>query len=319
MKSRPLPYALLLLLSVWLSGCSRPAPDHLDGYVETEPVRLAAPVAGRLLELKADLGQNLNAGDMAYRLDTDNEQLSVAEAQARIRQAEAQARDLQSGKRPVELAVYEANVRAAEASLHATEVDLKRQQDMNAQGFVSNSTLDVLKARRDAEAAQLEQMKAQLASARLAAREQAQAAAQAGVEVAKEQQAQRSWVLGQKTVLSPIAGRVEQVYFRPGEWVPAGSPVLSLLGPQAVKVRFYIPEPLLAKLPQGRTVKVRCDGCTQPLDATVSYVAREAEFTPPVIYNKDNRVRLVFLAEAKPLPEQAKNLRPGQPVEVVLP
>lgn len=313
-------HAVITWLAVGLlSACGKPPSDHLDGYVETEPVRLAAPVAGRLVELKADFGHTLNPGDIAYRLDTDNEQLSVAEARARIRQAEAQARDLQSGKRPVELAVYEANVRAAEASLHAIEVDLKRQQEMNAQGYVSNSTLDVLKARRNAEAAQLEQMKAQLASARLAAREQAQAAAQAGVDVAKEQQAQRNWLLGQKTVLSPIAGRVEQVYFRPGEWVPAGSPVLSLLGPRAVKVRFYIPEPLLAKLPQGQKIKVRCDGCGQPLDATLSYVAREAEFTPPVIYNKDNRVRLVFMAEAKPLPEQAVHLRPGQPVEVVLP
>lgn len=313
-------HAVITWLAVGLlSACGKPPSDHLVGYVETEPVRLAAPVAGRLVELKADFGQTLNPGDIAYRLDTDNEQLSVAEARARIRQAEAQARDLQSGKRPVELAVYEANVRAAEASLHAIEVDLKRQQEMNAQGYVSNSTLDVLKARRNAEAAQLEQMKAQLASARLAAREQAQAAAQAGVDVAKEQQAQRNWLLGQKTVLSPIAGRVEQVYFRPGEWVPAGSSVLSLLGPQALKVRFYIPEPLLAKLPQGQKIKVRCDGCGQPLDATLSYVAREAEFTPPVIYNKDNRVRLVFMAEAKPLPEQAEHLRPGQPVEVVLP
>lgn len=308
-----------LIAAVLVAGCSKAPPDHLDGYVDTEPVRLASPVAGRLVELKADRGQSLNAGDIAYRLDTDSEQLSVAEAQARLRQAEAQARDLQTGKRPVELTVYEANVRAAAATLHATEVDLKRQQDMNAQGYVSNSTLDVLKARRDAEAAQLEQMKAQLASARLAAREQAQAAAQAGVEVAKEQQAQRSWLLGQKTVLSPVSGRVEQVYYRPGEWVPAGSPVLSLLGAQSVKVRFYIPEPLLAKLPPGQRVKVRCDGCAQPLDATVDYVAREAEFTPPVIYNKDNRVRLVFLAEAKPVPEQVKQLRPGQPVEVVLP
>jgi HlyD family secretion protein len=313
-------HAVITWLAVGLlSACGKPPSDHLDGYVETEPVRLAAPVAGRLVELKADFGHTLNPGDIAYRLDTDNEQLSVAEARARIRQAEAQARDLQSGKRPVELAVYEANVRAAEASLHAIEVDLKRQQEMNAQGYVSNSTLDVLKARRNAEAAQLEQMKAQLASARLAAREQAQAAAQAGVDVAKEQQAQRNWLLGQKTVLSPIAGRVEQVYFRPGEWVPAGSPVLSLLGPQAVKVRFYIPEPLLAKLPQGQKIKVRCDGCGHPLDAMLTYVAREAEFTPPVIYNKDNRVRLVFMAEAKPLPEQAVHLRPGQPVEVVLP
>lgn len=319
MNRRPLPFAMFFLTTACLTACSRPAPDHLNGYVETEPLRLAAPVAGRLVEMKADVGQSLNPGDIAYRLDTDNEQLSVAEAQARIRQAEAQARDLQSGKRPAELAVFEANVRAAEASLRAVEVDLKRQQDMNAQGYVSNSTLDLLKARRDAEAAQLEQMKAQLASVRLAAREQTQLAAQAGVEVVREQQAQRRWLLAQKTVLSPIAGRVEQVYFRPGEWVPAGSPVLSLLGPQAVKVRFYIPEPLLVKLPQGQKLKVRCDGCAQPLDATVSYVAREAEFTPPVIYNKDNRVRLVFLAEAKPLPEQAKHLRPGQPVEVVLP
>lgn len=311
---------IMVALSVGLlAGCTKPPQDHLDGYVETEPVRLAAPVAGRLLSLNADLGQSLKAGDIAFHLDTDNEKLSVAEAQARIRQAEAQARDLQSGKRPVELGVYEANVRAAAAALRASETELRRQQDMHTQGFVSASTIDVLKARRDADAAQLEQMKAQLASAQLAGRDQTREAAVAAVDVAKEQQAQRNWLLEQKTVLSPISGSVEQVYYRPGEWVPAGSPVLSLLGPQAMKIRFYIPEPLMAKLPQGQAVKVRCDGCAKQLDATVTYVAREAEFTPPVIYNKENRVRLVFMAEAKPVPAQAKNLRPGQPVEVVLP
>ena len=309
----------VIISTVLLAACTKPPLDHLDGYVETEPVRLAAPVSGRLLSLNADLGQSLKAGDIAFRLDTDNEKLSIAEAQARIRQAEAQARDLQSGKRPVELGVYEANVRAAAAALRASETELHRQQDMHTQGFVSASTIDVLKARRDADAAQLEQVKAQLASAQLAGRDQTREAAVAAVDVAKEQQAQRNWLLEQKTVLAPVSGSVEQVYFRPGEWVPAGSPVLSLLGPQAMKVRFYIPEPLMAKLPQGQAVKVRCDGCTKPLDAMVTYVAREAEFTPPVIYNKDNRVRLVFMAEAKPVAAQAQHLRPGQPVEVVLP
>lgn len=109
---------------------------------------------------------------------------------------------------------------------------------------------------------------------------------------------------------------MQQIYYRPGEMVPAGRPVLSLLPPGNIKVRFYIPETALPTIAYGDTVKVTCDGCAGDLTARVSFIARQSEFTPPVIYSLEERSKLVFLIEA--LPEKPGELRVGQPVDVTL-
>jgi HlyD family secretion protein len=86
-----------------------------------------------------------------------------------------------------------------------------------------------------------------------------------------------------------------------------------------VKVRFFVPETKLGGIKVGQKVSLACDGCGNPIDAAVSFIAPQAEFTPPVIYSKDNRAKLVFLVEAKPAAQDATRLHPGQPVDVTLP
>lgn len=122
--------------------------------------------------------------------------------------------------------------------------------------------------------------------------------------------------LSRRKVASPVAGTVQQVYFRPGELVPASRPVLALLPPGNVKVRFFVPETILPRIAHADSVKVRCDGCAGDLTARVSFIARSAEFTPPVIYSQEERSKLVFLIEA--LPARPESLRVGQPVTVTL-
>jgi HlyD family secretion protein len=112
-----------------------------------------------------------------------------------------------------------------------------------------------------------------------------------------------------------VAGTVQQVYFRPGEMVPAGRPVPAILPPGNLKVRFFVPEPVLPQVAYGETITVRCDGCANQ-SARVSFIAKSAEYTPPVIYSLEERNKLVFLIEA--LPEQPDKLRVGQPVDVLL-
>ena len=122
--------------------------------------------------------------------------------------------------------------------------------------------------------------------------------------------------LGRRKVVSPATGTIQQIYFRPGEMVPAGRPVVALLPPGNVKIRFFVPEALLPTISLGDTVTVRCDGCAPDLAARVSFISRTAEYTPPVIYSLDERAKLVFLIEA--LPERPEALRVGQPVSVVV-
>jgi len=122
--------------------------------------------------------------------------------------------------------------------------------------------------------------------------------------------------LARRKLFSPVTGTVQQVYYRPGELVPAGRPVISLLPPGNLKVRFYVPEALLPKITYGDEVTVSCDGCAPGLTAKVSFIAGSSEYTPPVIYSLDERSKLVFLIEARP--EKPDALRVGQPVSVTL-
>ncbi len=122
--------------------------------------------------------------------------------------------------------------------------------------------------------------------------------------------------LARRQVASPAAGTIQQVYFRPGEMVAAGRPVVALLPPGNVKIRFFVPQAVLPTISLNDMVTVRCDGCAPDLTARVSFISRTAEYTPPVIYSLEERAKLVFLIEARP--QHPDNLRVGQPVTVLL-
>jgi HlyD family secretion protein len=123
--------------------------------------------------------------------------------------------------------------------------------------------------------------------------------------------------LARRRVVAPVSGSVHQVYFRPGEMVTANRPIVALLPPGNIKVRFFVSEAALPRIAYGEAVTVRCDGCTGDLTAKISFISKTTEFTPPVIYSLEERAKLVFLIEA--LPTEPGNLRVGQPVDVALP
>ncbi len=122
--------------------------------------------------------------------------------------------------------------------------------------------------------------------------------------------------LARRQVASAAKGSVQRVYFRPGEMVAAGRPVVSILPPENIKIRFYVPQAALPTIRHGQIVTLKCDGCADAGTARVTFIADAAEYTPPVIYSLEERSKLVFLIEARP--EHPENLRAGQPVSVVL-
>jgi len=122
--------------------------------------------------------------------------------------------------------------------------------------------------------------------------------------------------LARRRAVSPAAGTIQKVYFRPGETVPPGKPVIALLPPGNIKIRFYAPETELARIKIGQTVAVSCDACAAGLTAKVNFIADSAEYTPPVIYSREERAKLVYLIEARPA--DPDKFRVGQPVTVTL-
>jgi HlyD family secretion protein len=138
--------------------------------------------------------------------------------------------------------------------------------------------------------------------------------AEATLRTAEARLASAQTRLARRKVASPVSGAVQQVYYRPGEQVPAGRPVLALLPPGNIKVRFFVPETVLPKVALGDAVSIHCDGCKAEIAARVTFISRTSEFTPPVIYSQDERSKLVFLIEART--EMPDGLRVGQPVDV---
>jgi HlyD family secretion protein len=122
--------------------------------------------------------------------------------------------------------------------------------------------------------------------------------------------------LTRRKMFSPVAGSVQQIYYRVGELVPVGKPIVAILPPGNLKVRFFVNEATLPKLKIGDTIAVSCDGCQPGITARISFIARSSEFTPPVIYSMEERSKLVFLIEART--DTPERLRVGQPVSVAL-
>ena len=298
---------------------SRPNPDaNWLGYVEAETMYVAAPVSGRLAERPVERGQQVAVGAELFSLDPESTDAQAAEAEAQVAAARAQVSDLSSARqRQAELDVSRAAQAAAAAQLTKAQQDFDRIAALAAKGFASRSQLDAARAARDGASASLAQTRAQIHSGELSAGRSSQIVqAQAQIAGAEAGLRARRQTRREIAPVSPSRGVVEQTYYNPGEWVPANSPVVSVLPDDRRKLRFYVPQDRVAGLKLGSSVRFSCDGCSEGLNAKISYIAPRVAFTPPVIYSEHARAKLVVLVEAL-LPASDKPLPPGLPVEVV--
>lgn len=267
---------LIAPLLVLLAACGAREAPALQGYGEADYLYLSSQEAGIVGEVFVREGDVVEAGAPLYRLDPDRLSLNAQSASAQAGAA-AQA------------------VRTAQAEAVLAERTYARGQELTEQGFYPRARLDADRAARDAANARLAQ----------ARRETAAYGAQTGL--ARER-------LRDLEGAAPAAGAIERIYHRPGEVVAAGAPIIALLPPDNIKVRFFAPQDMLAQLPMGARVRISCDGCGAAMEARVSFVAREPQFTPPIIYSLDQRQKLVFLIEARM--EGQSPIRPGMPVDV---
>ncbi|WP_457333201.1 HlyD family secretion protein [Rhizobacter sp. P5_C2] len=310
--------ALLMGIAAALAACSEPPAEGYAGYAEGDYVRLSAPVAGTLTRLHLQRGDRVDAAAPAFVLEQDSERAAREEAESRLRAAQQQLLNLQQGRRPDELAAARAQLAQAQAALALSTAELARTAKLVAEQFNSPATLDQARSKVASDQAHVNELAAQLRLANLGARTPEIAAAAQEVKAAQAQLDQAEWRVAQKTQRVPAAADVVDVLYREGEYVPLGGPVLTLLPPGNIKARFFVPQAVVGSLRVGQAVSLRCDGCGAPIAARLSFVAREAEFTSPLIYSRENRAALVFMVEARPEPADARRLHPGQPLQVLL-
>lgn len=310
--------APLLAVLLWSAGCQPRPPAGWQGYLEGEFVYVAAPLAGRLDQLAVQRGARIDAGTRLFALEAASELAAQREAADRQRSVQARLDDLKKGSRPSELAALEARVEQARAAADLSQRELNRLADLFKAGAIAASEFDRARLSHERNARAIEEPAAQLATARLGGRTDAIAAAEAEVAAATAFRERADWAVAQKTQSAPCAALVHDTLFREGEFISAGTPVVALLPPENLKVRFFVPEAAFAALKAGDRVRITITGHAAPLDARVSYLSTRPEFTPPVLYNRDNRAKLVFMVEAAIDPAVARDLHPGQPVDVVL-
>lgn len=310
-------HAVLLFAALLLAACSREHAPAWSGYAEGDYVYVAAPIAGTLAVLHVQAGQQVQRGRPLFDLDTQSERAARAEAQARLQAAQAQAANAGKGKRPPEIAVQEAQLASAREQLALAQREFDRRRSLVATGAVSREDFETARTQVEQAQSRVRESAASLQLALLPARPDERAAARAEVEAARQVLRQNQWREDQKLQAAPADALVSDTFFRAGEFVGAGQPVLSLLPPGAIKARFYVGEKELSSFALGQAVRLSCDGCGAPVDARVSFIATQPEYTPPVIYSNAQRNKLVFLLEARPAdPKQAARLHPGQPLDV---
>jgi len=258
------------------------------------------------------------AGDPLFTLDRTVEAAAVAEAEQGLRRAENQLADLTKGLRSSEIEAIEARRKQAQAVYDLAVIQYERSRQLLEQNAAARETLDRTKTEMERSAAVLAQLDAELVTARLGARPDLIEAARTEVDAARERLVQARWRMNEKKQAAPQQALVFDTFYVEGEFVPAAYPVVSLLPPGNITVRFFVPEPVVGTLKPGQNISVNFDGAEKPFQAAISYISPQAEYTPPVIYSQESRTHLVFMVEARVNAEDATALHPGQPVDVRL-
>lgn len=307
--------AVALLLAM---GCSRQNPNRFQGYIEGEYVYVAAPLSGALTNLAVARGDQVKSGQLLFELERQAENAGLAQAEKNLAQSQAQRADLDKGRRPTEIQSLQAQLARAQADLQLSAAELARREKLRDSGVISKEELDQARAQNDANQAQVNQLESDLATGQLGGREDTIRAAQAAAESQQAAVDKARWNFDQKQQFAPAAAAVHDTLYRQGEFVAAGNPVVVLLPPENLKVRFFVPQDQLPRIKTGQSVSVMSDGASHPVSATVNYISTQAEYTPPVIFSRETRANLVFMIEAKFSAADAAQLRPGQPVDVDL-
>ncbi|HHF7365808.1 TPA: HlyD family efflux transporter periplasmic adaptor subunit [Legionella bozemanae] len=272
-------WLIVLILCIPLIACKE-EKNSLQGYVDADYTYISSNFSGNLMSLDITKGTLVHKGDLLFTLDLQPQESQLKKAKANLIQA----------KVLTELKQF---------TLDYRNNLLKRYQKLMASGGVSREQLEEVKNNyRHAKASLMAQ--------------------EAVVESSMAELTQAQWSKSNKKIYSSISGYIYDTYFTVGELVGKERPVLSILAPENLKIIFYIPEPLLAKLKLKNQVMLRCDGCRETYPATVSYISSKTEYTPPYIFSETSRTKFVYRVEAKPAITAIKYLHPGQPVSIYL-
>ncbi len=313
---RKLLFTLILGSLVFTNSCHRNKPIQVQGYVEGESIYLASPFYGVLEELSVVRGQHVEKGQLLFRLDSDPQKIVIEQAQSDLSHAKKILADLVKPRRTPEILAIKAQIEQTNAQIRLAEIRLERLKTLYVKQAASKDTVDEASALLQ----QQQQLKIQyednLNLATLGSREDQIDAQKELVKSLEAKLQQAQWDLAQKTVMAPDSGIIFDTYYQTGELVGNQQPVVSLLTPKNIRIEFFIPLSALARANLGQKITFDCEGCESNNEAVISYISPDAEYTPPLVYSRDNYSKLVFRVKAQI--HSDKIFKPGQPVVVTL-
>jgi HlyD family secretion protein len=314
--------SFLFAAALILAACS-PAENTseeattLQGYGVGRTLYLAPRTSGPIAALMVTEGEKVKAGALLFTLDNGTLQSRLDQAEAALMASRARLADLRAGGRVQDIKAARENVKQAEAALVLAEENYARSKALVTKGQAPQARLDQDKAVLAQAKAALRAQKARLDLIRAPARQDTITAAEQEVQVQDALAQQARTALGDLSVQAPNAGLVQTLIRRVGEIAGPAQPVLALLPPENMRIRFFIPQTQLGQVHVGDQVNLSCDGCKGNAKGRIVFIAPSAEFTPPVIFTEKERAKLVYMAEVQP--EEPAQFHPGQPVAVTLP
>jgi HlyD family secretion protein len=304
---------------VWRLRPQTPSSPTWQGYVDADYVKVGPTLAGALTSVPVQRGQTVVRGRLLFQQDDGDERGALDQAVKQLAQAEQALANLEAAEKPTQIEQARANLVDLSAARDQAEADLKRGQTLLPHGAASVQNVDQLRASYDSASAKVLGAQAALSqSLEPLGRPREITGQEAAVQADRAAVAMAKWRLDQRRVFAPIGGTIDDVLALAGETLQAGAPVVSILAPENMLVRFFAPESELALVHMGDRVRLACDNCPSDFTATVSYVAPQAEYTPPVIYSEASRQKFVYRIEARPPVDRGMLLHPGEPVDVSL-
>ncbi|HEU5046305.1 MAG TPA: HlyD family efflux transporter periplasmic adaptor subunit [Rickettsiales bacterium] len=309
----------LCLAGWWLFRSHENSEMQWQGYAEADFIKVSPTQSGQLTRIAVNRGDSVTTGAPLFDQDDIADAAALRQAKQQLAQAEASLANLRSPAKPTEISQAKANLADAQAARDKIRNDLRRNERLVKTHAVSVQLVEQQRADMKSAEARVQSLSAALEQMQSAiGRENEIKVQNAAAEAAHAAMAVTQWRFDQRHVVSPVSGNVTDVLARAGETVAEGTPVVSLLPPANIFVRFFVPEKALSRIHHGDRVQLACDNCPNNLTATVSFISPQAEYTPPLIYSESNNAKLVYMIEARPTAPEAARLNPGQPIMVSL-
>ena len=299
-----------------LSGCNNSDSFSLAGYTYGEFTYLSFPFTEEVEQLFVSKGETVSKGQQLMKMDSFSAANALRVAEEKVQAEKALLNNMETGERQAAINVIRSQLDRAKSAASLAKNQLARNKRLYDKQMISTADWEQKREDYIQKSAQVKELLHQLELKKLPARQAEINNQLSRVESATLQRDKANWDLQQRILYAPQDAMVYDILYQPGERPSAGKPVISLLPPDSIKIRFYVPEKRLGEIHTGSQVKISCDGCKKLLSGYINYINPQAEFTPPVIYSTKRREKLLFMVEAIPVKEDVPFIKIGQPVNI---